>query len=96
MLAPGWHGLPWLRDLGATVFVWEGRSRREVASELDVKRDPPLALAGRAADEVARLEFGVGGELEAAEAASRRITPSRTEERSRYWTAHQPAASRDG
>jgi hypothetical protein len=67
-----WPRLAWAvlvkRILAPPVFVWDGCSDRGAVSELDVKRDQPLALAGRAADEVARIEFGVGGELEVAEA----------------------------
>ena len=58
-----WFGRIW----ALPVFVWDGLSGREAVSALDVELDSPLAFPGGAADEVSRLEFDVGGELEVAE-----------------------------
>ena len=82
------------RILAPPVFVRDGCSHREAVSELDVKRDP-------------RLEFGVGGELEVAEAVV--SADHAVSDRGEIEVldcppacgfarrlAHQPAASRDG
>jgi hypothetical protein len=53
--------------LALPLFVWDGCSRRQVESALDVELDSPFALVERAADEVSRFELGVSGELEVTE-----------------------------
>src|SRR5258708_11533738 len=85
-VGPGRPGALVERIWAVPVFVRDGLSGREAVSALDVELDSPLAFVGRAADEVSRLEFGVGGEPEVAEALIPAVTPLATEDRSRYWT----------